>query len=436
MGDTLSREFSLDPVDTGRRGPPTIPPFTPPFMGGNIPGLPTDGGWHENWDPRFPQGQPGQPITRPSFLQAFLANLGPALAGGLAASPDNPLGTGLGGALQGIELQRRYNQQFGLEQQQQQRLNQQAAMQQQVSQAELDRMRQLTPLDVQQKQMEADMLKAQIGFYSNPGNLDNAIQDATKSLGKLEPAEQAQIDAAKKDAQLKRSFDPISNAVKNISQNRLTTQRKTIGPPQVQYDSGIPVSVKDKDGTVYDANDPNLPASLKPLVDSAKKAHSQKIQEETDKQARAFAQQEKMFRDRMEAPTTATRTMIEKVPKVKALVSRLKDFADKEVQGKGPLGARWTDFWSNKVGAPNQAYSKMRVDDGLLSTALMQMHVGARGGERIMEHFANLLALGHQSPQNYKAALEAIDEYADDVAKEGKFGSSATSKNRIIDLTK
>jgi hypothetical protein len=202
-------------------------------------------------------------------------------------------------------------------------------------------------------------------------------------------------------------------------------------PAHLSYDpgSGIPVSATDSKGTTYDVNDPKLPPELKALVDSANRAHGQHETEEEarqnrtnaasdSRQARTFAQQEKMFQEHQEAPTAATKTMIESVPKVKALIAKLRPLADKETQGGGPLGARWTDFWNNKVGAPNESYSKMRVDDGLLATALMRMHVGSRGGELMMQHFSSLLGLGHQSPQNYKAALDAIDEYADTVAEE------------------
>lgn len=121
MGDTLKREFSLDPVDTGRVQPGTTPGTTPPFMPGGAPSVDPTTGFPAGGDgtkfdplkmgqPSQPEQPPPQPITRPSFLQAFLSNLGPALAGGLHSEPGAPFGTGLGGALQGIEEQRRYQQ--------------------------------------------------------------------------------------------------------------------------------------------------------------------------------------------------------------------------------------------------------------------------------------------------------------------------------------
>ena len=147
MGETLKREFSIEPVDTGRvQGggggfpPGTMTPgaMTPPFLPGAIPGA-GGGAASAGGTPPFVPGPGGmippgmgiptpaapaqaapapQPITRPSFLQAFLSNLGPALAGGTMSQPGMPFGTGLAGALQGIEEQKRHQQ--AVEQQQRQ----------------------------------------------------------------------------------------------------------------------------------------------------------------------------------------------------------------------------------------------------------------------------------------------------------------------------
>src|SRR5438094_6676472 len=110
MGDSLRREFSMSPVDTGRMTPPVpIPGMTPtqggapqsPALGteqlGLPPGLLTTG---------MPTQIPGQPVTRPSFLQAFLANLGPALGTAFATSGPNGeqnFGTGLAGGFAGVQ---------------------------------------------------------------------------------------------------------------------------------------------------------------------------------------------------------------------------------------------------------------------------------------------------------------------------------------------
>lgn len=236
MGDQLKHEFSMDPVDTGRMSAPIQPQGVAPGESSSL-------------------ATPGQPITRPSFLQSFLANLGPALAGGLANSGDPrfPFGTGLPGAISGIQNHQevQFQQQF---QQRQQAMQQQAqASTQAYQQAETSRLNQITPLDVREKQMNADLLQAQIGFYSNPGNLDNAVADATKTLGKLEAPEQAQLNAAKQDAKLKRSFDPISNAVKTIAQDRFQESKadQTSGYTDYKNDPTIDKGVKNKNRATF-----------------------------------------------------------------------------------------------------------------------------------------------------------------------------------------
>jgi hypothetical protein len=50
----------------------------------------------------------------------------------------------------------------------------------------------------------------------------------------------------------------------------------------INYDAGIPVSVTGPDKKTYDINDPNLPPALKPLVDSANRAHGQHVKEQKD----------------------------------------------------------------------------------------------------------------------------------------------------------
>lgn len=238
------------------------------------------------------------------------------------------------------------------------------------------------------------------------------------------PDEQAMADLLKQtNPDTQKPYTPYEARIKVAQALQDTKPGPTVkNNPGLTYDAGIPVSYKDKDGNVFDVNDPNLPPEGKALVATANKAHGQHVKEAADASAaasaRALANQKEMNDERQNNLTSSTKTMIETAPKVLNLINRLEPLADKEAQGNGPLGARWSDFWNNKVGAPSQEYSKMRVDDGLLATALMRMHVGARGGELMMQHFTNLLGLAHQSPENYKAALDEIKQYANDVKNE------------------
>jgi hypothetical protein len=121
----------------------------------------------------------------------------------------------------------------------------------------------------------------------------------------------------------------------------------------------------------------------------------------------------------LNAPTTATRNMSEKAPRVLNFVDRINTIISENEKQLGPLSSRWGEFTAGKIGIKNKGYTQLRTDIGLLTTALMNMHVGARGGEKIMEHFHNLIDASKQSPENLRAALEEIKLYAEEVAKEG-----------------
>lgn len=69
------------------------------------------------------------------------------------------------------------------------------------------------------------------------------------------------------------------------------------------------------------------------------------------------------------------------------------------------------------VGTGDPRYTALRTHvNGLLGTALMQAHVGARGGERIMEHFQDIANAGKMSRDTLQAALDAEKEYVNDKA--------------------
>lgn len=118
--------------------------------------------------------------------------------------------------------------------------------------------------------------------------------------------------------------------------------------------------------------------------------------------------------------TNSTRTMVEAAPKVRNFVTRINQLIDEQKKSLGPASSRWSEYMAGKIGAPNPEFTKLRTDVGLLQTLLMRMHVGSRGGEYIMKHFQDLIDSGKQSPENLKAALEEIDNYAQQVEAEGQ----------------
>jgi hypothetical protein len=121
--------------------------------------------------------------------------------------------------------------------------------------------------------------------------------------------------------------------------------------------------------------------------------------------------------------TSTTRTMLETAPSVKNLASRVRK--DMERVETGPFSGRWQELWARKIGGDDPGFIKLRTDMDLLSTALQRMHVGARGGTAMFQHFQDLLGTGQQSPANMNAAIDAIVEYADDKEAELKAAQGA-----------
>ena len=131
-------------------------------------------------------------------------------------------------------------------------------------------------------------------------------------------------------------------------------------------------------------------------------------------------------------PTSATRTMSEAAPKVNQFIERILPIIEAEADGLGPMSSRWRELWAGKVGAEDTEFTKLRTNVGLLNTLLLRMHVGARGGQQMLEHFKGLLDSGKQSPQNMLAALEEIESYANDVANMGVSGPTSEGRITVI----
>lgn len=91
-----------------------------------------------------------------------------------------------------------------------------------------------------------------------------------------------------------------------------------------------------------------------------------------------------------------------------------KDLAALGPNGLGPLSGRMNEFMSGKLGSDptfGQQYTRLHTDLGLLSTAVMQAHVGSRGSEGMMEHFQKMADAGHMDYPTLKAALAAEFQY-------------------------
>lgn len=140
------------------------------------------------------------------------------------------------------------------------------------------------------------------------------------------------------------------------------------------------------------------------------------------RQGASFDQQSKMFQMKEGALTAATKTMIETAPTIQKLADKIEPMIDKLSGELGPGAGRWSEFWAGKVGSANPAYTALRTDVGLLRTALMRMHMGSRGSTQMMEYFKGLIDQGKQDPENLKAALTEIRDYASTLVEKGKSG--------------
>jgi hypothetical protein len=116
-------------------------------------------------------------------------------------------------------------------------------------------------------------------------------------------------------------------------------------------------------------------------------------------------------------PTSTTRTMQEAAPKVMNLADTVLRQTQEQTARLGPLRSRWNEFIAGQVGAPNPEFTQLRTNVALLTTLLLRMHVGARGGEQMMQHFKDLMDVSIQSPENLEAAVREVRAYAESVGK-------------------
>jgi hypothetical protein len=91
------------------------------------------------------------------------------------------------------------------------------------------------------------------------------------------------------------------------------------------------------------------------------------------------------------------------------------------------IGSRWNEFMTGKLGSGDPRYVALRTDTQLLSTALMQAHVGSRGSEGMMEHFGNMANAGKMDAGTLKAAITTERRYVTEKAMMSKKASGGSS---------
>lgn len=105
-----------------------------------------------------------------------------------------------------------------------------------------------------------------------------------------------------------------------------------------------------------------------------------------------------------------------------------------EGEGKlGPLVSRYQDF-INKTGSAigfdsgDPEFQKLMTGMGLQTTALMQVHVGSRGGAGLLDHFEDLAKVKGMSGPAFLAAMDEESKYIKRKAMYPSGGNGASSK--------
>lgn len=135
--------------------------------------------------------------------------------------------------------------------------------------------------------------------------------------------------------------------------------------------------------------------------------------------------------------TSSSRTMKEMATEVLPHIDRIQ--AEAEELNKlgllGPISSRWREFVSGKIGAGEFAggnaetaklIGRFRADAGLLQTAVMKAHVGARGSSQLLDHFSDLLGAEKADISTFTGELSGFKDWMKDYSKMGDDPAAAT----------
>lgn len=230
--------------------------------------------------------------------------------------------------------------------------------------------------------------------------------------------DQATLDAAQDYIQeLHKAKDPT--AAFGAIVEKTNKERKLAGKPEMSSDELIKLQKT--------LQPEQKPTQAPFMVDDSNRVFKPKVNEILPPDSRTLTQEGTTNID-----TSTTRTMKEAAPKVIQLMDKLDREVDINVKALGPSAGRWADFWTGKVGTPNPQFTTLRTNNALAKTLLMRMHLGARGGQGMYDHFSNMIDIAGQSPENLHAAYGAIREYANDVSKSSHTTSSEAPTEEYV----
>lgn len=113
-----------------------------------------------------------------------------------------------------------------------------------------------------------------------------------------------------------------------------------------------------------------------------------------------------------EALSAPTKTMIEAAPSVKYFTGQLRQALSKVAAG--PFASRFQEASAGKIGASDPDWITYRTELNLLTSQLVKMHFGSRGGQAFLSEFQQMLNSAF-TPDNMNAALDVLDGYADEL---------------------
>lgn len=131
------------------------------------------------------------------------------------------------------------------------------------------------------------------------------------------------------------------------------------------------------------------------------------------------------------ATTSATKTMAEAAPKVLYFVKKIEDSLPDV--NRSFIGRQARSFATGTLGMEDQPWTRYRTNVSLLQKLLLRMHVGARGGDKMLSEFIKLINEKAQSPENMAEILQQIKEYANVAAE--THGTKTTTPTTMTTTT-
>lgn len=120
-------------------------------------------------------------------------------------------------------------------------------------------------------------------------------------------------------------------------------------------------------------------------------------------------------------PTSQTRSQSEMAGTILPHIDEMRQLiTDMSADGRlGTIAGRWNDFLAGKIGVGPE-FARLRDEANLMASGVSRMHVGARGGDKLLEHFKSLIDTSYQDPDVLNAGLDTIESFANEYYQTGK----------------